>query len=490
MISIKETVKNRAERPIKVVQFGEGNFLRAFVDYMIDIANEKGVFDGSVAIVKCVKFGSLERFKKQDNLYTVILRGRENGEVVNTSRIITSVSKSVCCYDDYDEYINLAKLDSLRYVVSNTTEAGIVLDENDHIDGVPETYPGKLTQFLYERYKAFNGDTAKGLVILPVELIENNGIKLKECVLKLSEIWNLPSEFIAWINNACIFCSTLVDRIVTGYPFDEAESICEDLGYKDELLDVAEPFGLWVIESEKDISGEFALDKAGMPVVFTDNQKPYRERKVRILNGAHTSTVLLGWLAGFEIVRECMADGVIRGFMKKAVNEEISPFVKLPADDVKAFANAVYERFDNPFIRHKVLDISLNSVSKWKARVLASVKDYYNSNDVLPKALTFSFAALLAFYTSDTLVDGTLKAVRTDGTEYTVRDGEDVLKFFCENSGKDTADYVKAVTANTDFWGEDLSQINGFNSAVTEYLTAIRTFGASAAAQKLLKGEL
>lgn len=490
MISIKETVKNRAERPIKVVQFGEGNFLRAFVDYMIDIANEKGVFDGSVAIVKCVKFGSLERFKNQDNLYTVILRGRENGEVVNTSRIITSVSKSVCCYDDYDEYINLAKLDSLRYVVSNTTEAGIVLDENDHIDGVPETYPGKLTQFLYERYKAFNGDTAKGLVILPVELIENNGIKLKECVLKLSEIWNLPSEFIAWINNACIFCSTLVDRIVTGYPFDEAESICEDLGYKDELLDVAEPFGLWVIESEKDISGEFALDKAGMPVVFTDNQKPYRERKVRILNGAHTSTVLLGWLAGFEIVRECMADGVIRGFMEKAVNEEISPFVKLPADDVKAFANAVYERFDNPFIRHKVLDISLNSVSKWKARVLASVKDYYNSNGVLPKALTFSFAALLAFYTSDTLVDGTLKAVRTDGTEYTVRDGEDVLKFFCENSGKDTADYVKAVTANTDFWGEDLSQINGFNSAVTEYLTAIRTFGASAAAQKLLKGEL
>lgn len=490
MISIKETVKNRAERPIKVVQFGEGNFLRAFVDYMIDIANEKGVFDGSVAIVKCVKFGSLERFKKQDNLYTVILRGRENGEVVNTSRIITSVSKSVCCYDDYDEYINLAKLDSLRYVVSNTTEAGIVLDENDHIDGVPETYPGKLTQFLYERYKAFNGDTAKGLVILPVELIENNGIKLKECVLKLSEIWNLPSEFIAWINNACIFCSTLVDRIVTGYPFEEAESICEDLGYKDELLDVAEPFGLWVIESEKDISGEFALDKAGMPVVFTDNQKPYRERKVRILNGAHTSTVLLGWLAGFEIVRECMADSVIRGFMEKAVNEEISPFVKLPADDVKAFANAVYERFDNPFIRHKVLDISLNSVSKWKARVLASVKDYYNSNGILPKALTFSFAALLAFYTSDTLVDGTLKAVRTDGTEYAVKDGEDVLKFFCENSGKDTADYVKSVTANTDFWGEDLSQINGFNSAVTEYLTAIRTFGASAAAQKLLKGEL
>ncbi len=490
MKAINQAVNNRVERPIKVVQFGEGNFLRAFVDYMIDVANEKGVFDGSVAIVKCVAFGSLERFHNQDNLYTVILRGRENGEVVNSSRIITSVSKSVCCYEQNEEYISLARLDSLRYVVSNTTEAGIVLDENDHIDGIPETYPGKLTQFLYERYNAFNGDNSKGLVILPVELIENNGIKLKECVLKLAEIWNLPAEFVAWINNACIFCSTLVDRIVTGYPFDEAASICENLGYTDELLDVAEPFGLWVIESEKDISGEFPLDKAGMPVVFTDDQKPYRERKVRILNGAHTSSVLLGWLAGLEIVRECMADSVIRGFMEKAVNEEISPFVKLPSDDVKAFANAVYERFDNPFIRHKVLDISLNSVSKWKARVLSSVKDYYNANGILPKALTFSFAALLAFYTSDTLVDGTLKAVRADGTEYTVKDGENVLKFFCENSGKDAADFVNAVTTNTDFWGEDLSKLGNFNEAVTKYLTAIRTLGASEAAEKLLKGDL
>ena len=242
MITINQAVKEIKERPIKVLQFGEGNFLRAFVDYMIDVANEKGAFDGSVAIVKCVKFGSLERFEKQNNLYTVILRGRENGEVVNSSRVITSVSKVVGCYEEYDEYISLAKLDSLRFIVSNTTEAGIVLDENDHIDGIPETYPGKLTQFLYERYKAFNGDSGKGLVILPVELIENNGIKLKECVLKLAEIWNLPVEFIAWINGACIFCSTLVDRIVTGYPFDEAESICESLGYKDELLDVAEPF--------------------------------------------------------------------------------------------------------------------------------------------------------------------------------------------------------------------------------------------------------
>lgn len=490
MKKINEAVKISEQRPIKVLQFGEGNFLRAFVDYMIDIANEKGVFDGSVAIAKCVKFGSLERFHNQDNLYTVILRGRENGEVVNSSRVITSVSKAVGCYEEYDEYISLAKLDSLRFIISNTTEAGIVLDENDHIDGIPETYPGKLTQFLYERYKAFDGDNSKGLIILPVELIEDNGIKLKDCVLKLAEIWKLPTEFIAWISDACVFCSTLVDRIVTGYPFDEAESICESLGYKDELLDVAEPFGLWVIESEKDISGEFPLDKAGMPVVFTDNQKPYRERKVRILNGAHTSTVLLGWLAGLEIVRECMADSVIRGFMEKAVNEEISPFVKLPADDVKAFANAVYERFDNPFIRHKVLDISLNSVSKWKARVLSSVKDYFNANGELPRALTFSFAALLAFYTSDTLVDGTLKAVSADGTEYSVKDGEDVLKFFSENSGKAEAEYVSAVTANADFWGEDLSLMNGFNEAVTKYLVAIRTLGASVAAKKLLDGEL
>ena len=287
----KDKIK-KTERPIKVVQFGEGNFLRAFVDYMIDVANEAGVFDGSIAIVKPISFGSIEMFEKQDNLYTVVLRGKEKGETVNDSRIITSVSKVLDCAEDYEEYMALGKEETLRFVVSNTTEAGIVLDKNDHFDGLPTTYPGKLTKFLYNRYETFDGDMNKGLIILPVELIENNGGKLKECVLALCDVWGLPMAFKTWVKEACVFCSTLVDRIVTGYPRNEVDSICEELGYEDKLVDVGEPFGLWVIESDKDISKEIPLDKAGLPVVFTDNQKPYRERKVRVLNGAHTASVL------------------------------------------------------------------------------------------------------------------------------------------------------------------------------------------------------
>ncbi|MEE1074290.1 MAG: tagaturonate reductase, partial [Acutalibacteraceae bacterium] len=336
MKNIKDMAIKKNNHPIKVLQFGEGNFLRAFVDYMIDIANEKGVFDGSIAIAKPISFGNLQAFCEQDNLYTVVLRGKENGEVVNDSRIITSVSKVLDCADDYEEYMALARLDTLRFVVSNTTEAGIVLDEKDSFDGLPSTYPGKLTKVLFERYTAFSGAKDKGLIILPVELIEENGKKLKECVMALCDVWNLPYEFKAWVNENNVFCSTLVDRIVTGYPRGYADKVCEELGFDDKLVDIGEPFALWVIESEKDISGELPLDKIGLPVIFTDNHKPYKERKVRVLNGAHTSSVLAGYLYGLDIVRDCMSDNLMGKFIRRVVNDEIVPQVNLPLEEVKA----------------------------------------------------------------------------------------------------------------------------------------------------------
>ncbi|MEE1314882.1 MAG: tagaturonate reductase [Faecalimonas sp.] len=487
MRTIIEAANKKTGRPIKVVQFGEGNFLRAFVDYMIDVANEAGVMDAGIALVKPITFGTLERFDNQDNLYTVILRGKQDGQVVNDSRIVSSVERCVGVYEDFEGFMDLAKLDSLEFVVSNTTEAGIVLDKTDSMDGIPNTYPGKLTKFLHTRFEAFAGDVSKGLIMLPVELIENNGGKLKECVLALADIWNLSEEFKNWVAEACVFCSTLVDRIVTGYPRDEAAELCEKLGYQDDLLDVAEPFGLWVIESDKDISDRFPLDKAGMPVVFTDNQKPYRERKVRILNGAHTSTVLLGWLCGLGCVRDCMEDKTVRAFMEKAVRDEIMPFVKLPKKDVEAFAEAVFERFENPFIYHKVLDISLNSVSKWKARVLPSFKDYYAEFGKIPAAMTLSFAALMAFYTADKMEDGALAAVRADGTAYAVRDDAAVLEFMLENAKKSAAEYAHAVVTNEAFWGEDMSKYEGFEVAVCEAVDSIRTNGARATAEKWLK---
>ena len=477
-MNIKNKVAKRKEYPIRVVQFGEGNFLRAFVDYMLDIANEKGIFGGSVAIVKPISFGSLEAFNEQDNLYTVILRGKENGKMINDSRIITSVSKILDSAVDYDEYMSLARLETLRFVVSNTTEAGIVLNKNDSFDGLPDTYPGKLTKFLYERYTAFKGAEDRGLIILPVELIEENGKKLKECVLALADVWKLPQEFKAWVNDYNIFCSTLVDRIVTGYPQGCAEKVWAELGYEDKLVDIGEPFALWVIESERQISGELPLDKIGLPVIFTDNHKPYKERKVRVLNGAHTASVLAGYLYGFDIVRDCMSDKVMGGFIRRVVMNEIVPQVNLPQEEVKRFANSVFERFENPFIDHALLSISLNSVSKWKARVLPSLKDYYNNKNELPKLITFSFAALLAFYSSKDLRDDGLYAKRSNGDQYVIQDNKAVLEFFAENSGK--ADFVENVCKNFDFWGEDLTLYNGFADEVSYWYIKIQENTANA----------
>ena len=486
MKNLVEQNVQRTEQPIKVIQFGEGNFLRAFVDYMIDIANERGVFDGSIAIVKPISFGNIEMFHEQDNLYTVVLRGKENGQTVNDSRVITSVSKVLDCAEDYDSYMELATIDSLRFVVSNTTEAGIVLDVNDHFEGLPNTYPGKLTQFLYHRYTTFDGAKDKGLIILPVELIENNGGKLKECVLALCDAWSLPVEFKTWIMEACVFCSTLVDRIVTGYPRNEVQSIWEELGYEDNLVDVGEPFGLWVIESDKDISNELPLDKAGLPVVFTDNQKPYRERKVRVLNGAHTASVLAGYLYGLNIVRDCMHDEIMGKFIRQVVMDEIVPQVPLPLEEVQEFAASVFERFENPFIDHALLSISLNSVSKWKARVLPSFRDHYNDKGELPRLITFSLAALLAFYSSTDLRADGLYAKRADGTEYVIHDDAAVLEFFAASSGKSCDEFVNEALSNQSFWGEDLTVYNGMEKAVTAWLGCLRA-DASAALKKVLE---
>ena len=481
-------VYSRRPRPIRVLQYGEGNFLRAFVDYMLDIANEKGLYHGDVAIVKPITFGSLQPFIKQDNLYTVCLRGKAGGQVVRENRTVTCIGRVVDAYAEYEKYMALADVETLELVVSNTTEAGIVFDAEDEFTACPpKTYPGKLTQFLFRRFEHFHGAKDKGLVILPVELIENNGGKLKDCVLRLIDAWKLPESFKAWVEESCVFCSTLVDRIVTGYPKDTAADYWAELGYEDALLSVCEPFALWVIESPKDISPKLPLDKAGLPVVFTCDQRPYRERKVRLLNGAHTATVLHAYLASMDIVGECMADADIRRFMEEAVYGEISPTVPLPADEVKAFADSVFERFENPFIRHALLSIALNSVSKWKSRILPSLLDSYKANGILPKCLTFSFAALLAFYTIRKQEDGSYVGARPDGGTYPVQDDLPALRFMAAESAKPAAEYVPIAAANAAFWGQDLSLIPGFVEAVANHFDNFRTLGPRAAMKKLFE---
>ena len=485
MNTLNKTLTNPVDRPVKVVQFGEGNFLRGFVDYMIDIANEKGLFDGSIVLIKPIEFGNLENFHKQDCQYTVSLRGRVNGEPTILNRQITSVKDAVDAYNEYDKYMDLATIDTLRFVVSNTTEAGIVFDDSDKFDAAPpKTFPGKLTKFLYHRFETFNGDMEKGLVMLPVELIDDNGIMLKKCVMQFIDLWNLGDEFKNWVENACVFTSTLVDRIITGYPKATEEEEWEKLGYEDRIMVTGEPFALWVIESEKDISKELPLPDAGLPVIFTDNQKPYKQRKVRILNGAHTSFVLASFLCGNDIVKESMDDDDIRNFMNNTLFEEVIPTLTLPKQDLEDFAAAVIDRFNNPYVKHALLAISLNSVSKWRARCMPSFLGYIDSKGKLPKRLTFSLAALMAFYQGDEISDGALIGTR-NGEEYRIMDDAAVMEFFRDNCRKETSEFVKAFLARNDFFGQDLNEIEGLTDTLVTHLNDIKENGMRSALCKL-----
>lgn len=465
------------KRPVRVLQFGEGNFLRAFVDYMVDIANEKTDFNGSVVLVKPIAFGSLEAFHDQDCLYTVLLRGLVDGNPVEMSRQITSVCDAVDAYSEYETYAAYAKEASLRFIVSNTTEAGIVLDDNDKLELCPPaTYPGKLCKFLFERAKAFDYADDKGLIILPVELIDDNGIQLKRCVKALAKLWQLGERFEAWLDEACVFTSTLVDRIVTGYPRGEEEEIWQKLGYEDHLVVTGEPFGLWVIESEKDISHEWPLPQCGLPVIFTDNQKPYKQRKVRILNGAHTSFVPAAFQCGHDYVLDAMNDPLILSFMQHTLYDEVIPTLDLPKEDLLNFAEAVTSRFKNPYIKHALLAICLNSVSKWRARCMPSLLTYVQRKGELPKRLTFSLASLMALYHGGMLKDGKMECQR-DGQPYVLQDDAPVLAFFAENSGKPAMEIAKLFLSNETFFGQDLTAIPGLTEAVGQALEDILTRG-------------
>lgn len=477
--------------PEKVIQFGEGNFLRAFVDYMFDEINAQGLFEGGITLIQPIPGGDFLRniLNEQEGLYTLIARGREDGKKVADKRLITCVNRCINPYVDLDVYNECAKNPELRFVVSNTTEAGISWKEEPMITDEPQdSFPAKVCNFLYLRFKAFNGDMAKGLVFIPCELIDDNGKTLKKYVLKHASNWNLGDEFINWVENACVFTSTLVDRIVTGYPRNEAKDLCEEFGYEDNAIDTSEIFHTWVIEGPASLEEELPFPKAGLKVIFTPDVKPYKKRKVRILNGAHTCSVLGAYLAGYDIVRDVMNDELFYKYLEDALNNEIIPAITSPEltiEDLKGFADAVFDRFKNPFIDHKLLDISLNSTSKFEARVLHTIQEYYEQKKELPKILTFSFAAYMAFYRGTEIKDGALVGTR-EGNEYPVKDSPEVLEFYKNvwtgvdtSDKKQIADVVSKVCANKDFWlGADLNkELGSFPEKVTEHLYNILNNG-------------
>lgn len=462
-------------RPVKVLQFGEGNFLRAFVDYMIDIANEKSDFNGSVALVKPIQMGTLfPAFKEQDYRYTVMLRGLVDGQAVEQTRVVTSVSDAVDAYADYAHYADYAKAAVAALHRQQHDRSRHRAGRDGRVLPLPaQSYPGKLTKFLFERAEAFDYAQDKGLIILPVELIDDNGIMLKKCVKALAKQWALGEKFEQWLETACVFTSTLVDRIVTGYPRSEDQSIWEKLGYQDNLLDTAEPFGLWVIESPRDLSDELPLPQCGLPVIYTDNQKPYKQRKVRILNGAHTSFVPAAFQCGYDIVLDAMNDPMIATFMQKTLYDEVIPTLSLPKADLTAFAEAVTGRFRNPFIKHALLSICLNSVSKWRARCMPSLLGYVEKTGELPAHLTFSLASLMSLYRGGKLTgDGRLECQR-DGQPYYLQDDAAVLNFFAETSSESPEEQAKEFLSNETFFGPDLCKVPGLVESVGASLREI-----------------
>lgn len=472
--------------PEKVLQFGEGNFLRAFVDYWFDLANEKAGWNGKCVLVQPIAPGLAKMINEQEGLYTLYLRGSRNGQKVDDKRVISSVSRCLNPYEaeDYKKMMDVAVSDDLEIIVSNTTEAGIVCDPACQLTDIPcASFPGKLTQVLLERYKAGK----KGLIILACELIDNNGKELQKCVNQYIDQWGLEEGFKKYVNEQCTFCGSLVDRIVPGRIRDpqEVAQLEQKHGYADPLLDVGEVFGLWVIEGDVKLNDVLPFRKAGLEerVFVTPDMTPYKKRKVRILNGAHTGFVLGAYLAGFDIVRECMHDETVLGYMNKMLLDEIVPILPLDQEDCKNFAAAVQDRFNNPFVNHELMSISLNSTSKWRARNMPSFLEYIEANGKLPTCLTMSFAAYIAFFSNDiqALTEQGLVCRRPKGNEYICCDDRWALEFYYDHRNDSVEELVHAVMTNEQMWGQNLTKIEGFEAATIENVKKIRTEGALAA---------
>ena len=410
-------------RPERIIQFGEGGFLRGFVDWMIQKLNDNGSFDGNVVVVQPIQQGMCDMLEKQNCIYTHVIRGVEGVE----KSVIDVISRTVKPYDDFDAYLKLAENPDMRFIVSNTTEAGIVFEEGDKMTDVPpKTFPAKLTLLLKKRYDL----GLKGFILLPCELIDRNGDNLKKCVLQYADLWNLGEGFKAWIEKDNVFANTLVDRINTGYPRGEDLN----LGYEDNMVNTSEYFHLWVIECDCDLEKELPFKSAGLNVIVTkDKLNMYRTRKVRILNGAHTSLVPYALLSGFDTVKSCIDDEKMCAHVRACVFDEIIPTLDLPKDELVKYAEGVIERFANPYIKHYLSSIALNSVSKFKVRVLPSILEYIKRYNKMPNTLIFSFAKLIDFY-------------KTDMTN----DDKDVVEFMKTAT-------VKEILANEKLWGEDLS---------------------------------
>jgi tagaturonate reductase len=486
MLLNKQSYTAYKQYPEKVLQFGEGNFLRAFVDWMFHELNQKAGFNGSVVVVQPIDKGMVNMLNDQDGLYTLYLRGLKNGKPESTHQTIDVISRGIDPYVDFAAFLQTAENPEMRYVISNTTEAGIAYNENDKpTDAPPSSYPAKLTVWLNHRYQTFKGDAAKGVHVIPCELIEKNADNLKRIILQLAEKWNLEKGFVAWLQASCTFSNTLVDRIVPGYPRERIAEITEELGYEDRQVVEGEPFHLWVIEAPEQLQKELPFPSIGLDVLYVKDITPYRTRKVRILNGAHTALVPVAYMYGIDTVRESVEHPVVGKFIRDAIFEEIIPTLDLPKEELEQFANEVIDRFRNPYIKHLLMSISLNSWSKFETRVLPSILEYKKRKGAIPQHLAFSLAATIAFYkgkrgeetialNDDTAVMELLKSAwaKADGSEASLQG------------------VVTEVLGYEKNWKLNLNAVEGLNEAVTRHLVAIEKLGMQEAVENIKQPEV
>jgi len=472
--------------PERILQFGEGNFLRCFIDWQIDILNEKNDLNAGVVVVRPIDSEQPPSLNTQDGLYTTMLRGYdEEGRLRNEKRIISCVNREVSVYREYDQFLEIAHNSLLRFIFSNTTEAGIVFSPSDRFDDTPPaSYPAKLTRLLFERFEAFAGDMDKGLVLLPCELIDYNGEELKNIVLQYIELWSLPTAFRTWVETANTFCSTLVDRIVTGYPRDEVAQLEQELGYHDQFMVTSEYFHLFIIQGPAWVGEELKLSGSGLNIEIVEDLKPYKERKVGILNGCHTALVPIAYLGGIELVKDAVSDPLLAKYLQRLLNEEIIPNLGMPVDYLNAFAASVIGRFKNPFINHRLLDISLNSMTKFKTRLLPQFLSYCQSNQSVPPLMSLSFAALICFYRGE-----------VDGRSYPIKDDQPFLEMYAElwgQAGNGAVDeqaaiaIARRVLSLEPHWETDLLGVDGLVEQTAAYIVQITAEGMRKTVQEVI----
>jgi len=480
----------KAQRPERIIQFGEGNFLRAFIDWIVWQMDQRTDFNASVVIVQPIAQGMADRLQAQDCLYHVNLQGLIDGQKVNSLERIDSVSRTINPYADHKAFLDLATQPEMRFVISNTTEAGIAFDPACRLgDTPPASYPAKLTQLLYHRFRTFQGDPSKGLIIFPCELIFQNGHHLVDCIRQYIALWkeDLGADaeaFRQWFEQSCYVCTTLVDRIVPGFPRKDIDAIQQQVGYADQMVVQAEAFHLWVIETAPNLSleqlaQEFPADKAGLHVIFTTDESPYHERKVTLLNGPHTVLSPVAFLSGLDIVRDACQHEVIGRFVRQVMYEELLPTLNLPEDELRHFADDVMERFCNPYVDHQLTSIMLNSFPKFRTRDLPALKTYLQRRGTLPKGLVLGLAAITTYYKGGN---------RVDGTPITPNDDPRIMQLLTDLwETNDVRRVAEGVLAADFIWDEDLNLIPGLTDLLTTDLQAVQQHSMMKVVEELVK---